>query len=159
MPTQIIFTFQDLLLFLLWGLVVAIFVLLIMILLRSYKIVKALNKTIEDNRTHIDKTLAIVPKLSENLEKISTEVEHDLNAFTPTVDNIAETSENVTSKLNENAGLVSGIGSIVHTVSIGKALYDKYFSKKYQTTMTEVKDAIYDVGETIRELERNKEEQ
>ncbi len=158
MPTQIIFTFQDLLLFLLWGLVVAVFILLIMILLRSYKIVKALHKTIEDNRTHIDRTIAIVPGLSANLEKISAEIEHDLVAFTPTVDNIAETSENVTSKLSENAGLVSGIGSVVHTVSIGKALYDKYFGKKYETTMTEVKDAIYDVGETIRELERNKEE-
>ncbi len=157
MPTQIIFTFQDLLLFLLWGLVVAVFILLVMILIRSYKIVKCIHRTVEDNRPHIDKTIQVVPNLSANLEKISKEIEHDIAAFTPTVDNISETSKNVTGKLNENSGLVSGIGSVVHTASIGKALYDKYFGKKYEASMAEVKDAIYDVGETIRDLEKGKE--
>lgn len=157
MPTTITFTFQDLLLFVLWGLVAFIFVLLIKILLRAYKIMKEIHATVEYNRTHIDKTIEIVPKLSENIEKISAEIAHDVAAFRPTVDNVSETSENVTAKLSENSDLVSGIGSFVHTISIGKALYDKYFGKKYGATMADIKDAIYEVGDTIRELEKEKE--
>ncbi len=157
MPTTITFTFQDLLLFVLWGLVVCVFVLLIRILLRAYKIMKTLHATVENNRAHIDKTIEVVPKLSENIEQISAEIAHDIAAFRPTVDNISETSENVTSKLNEDSGLVSGISSFIHTISIGKALYDKYFGKKYSETLADIKEAIYDVGDTIRELEKEKE--
>lgn len=159
MPTQITFTFQDMLLFVLWGLLVAIFLLLIMILIRAYKVVRSINKVVDRNAQHLDKTIEIVPNLAKNAETISDEIAHDIQAFRPTVDNIATTSQNVTSKLNENSGLVSGIGSFVHTVSIGKALYDKYFGNKVQTTMNDIKDAIQDVNITIRDFERNKEEQ
>lgn len=163
MPTTITFTFQDLLLFILWGLICAVFVLLIMILIRAYKTVKTLQKTVSDNRTHIDKTIEVVPRLTGSVEKIADEVAHDIAAFRPTVDNISETSSNVTGKLNENSGLVSGIGSFVHTISIGKALYDKYFlqskaGKAAKATLTDVKDAIYDVGNTVRELEKEQAE-
>lgn len=158
MPTTITFTFQDLLLFVLWGLVVTVFVLLIRILLKALKIVKEIQLTVSENRAHIDKTIEFVPKISDHVEKISGELAHDIAAFRPTVDNIAETSQNVTAKLDENAGLVSGIGSIVHTISIGKALYDKYFGKKIETTMSDIKDVILDVGNTIREIEKEKEE-
>lgn len=156
MPTTITFTFQDLLLFILWGLVVVIFVLLIRILWKAFKIMKILQMTVSDNREHIDKTLEIAPKLADNVEKISAEIAHDVAAFRPSVDNVAETSEKVTRKLNENAGLASGLGSIVHTISIGKALYDKYFGKKVDTTLADLKEAIYDVGDTIREIEKEK---
>lgn len=156
MPTTITFTFQDLLLFVLWGLVAAVFVLLIRILLKALKIMKEIRCTVSENRPHIDKTIELVPKISDNVEKISTEFAHDIAAFRPTVDNIAETSENVTAKLDENTGLVSGIGSIVHTVSIGKALYDKYFGKKAEATMNDIKDAILDVENTIRDIEKEK---
>lgn len=158
MPTTITFTFQDLLLFVLWGLLVTVFVLLIMILIKAWKIMKHLQFVVSDNKVHIDKTLEIVPKLSDNFEKISSEIAHDVAAFRPTVDHVAATSENVTAKLNENSGLVSGIGSIVHTISIGKALYDKYFGKKTEATLTDLKEAIYDVGDTIRSIEKENAE-
>lgn len=153
MPTTITFTFQDLLLFILWGLVVYVFLLLIRILLKALRIMKDIQQTVSDNRIHLDRTIEIVPKISDHIEKLSAEIAHDVAAFRPTVDQIADTSKNVTSKLDENSGLVSGVGSIVHTISIGKALYDKYFGKRVETTMSDIKDAILDVGHTIREME------
>lgn len=156
MPTTITFTFQDLLLFILWGLVVAVFVLLIRILLRALKIMKEIQLTVSENREHIDRTIELVPKISNHVEAISSEVAHDIAAFRPTIDNVAQTTENVSAKLEENSGLVGGIGAIMHTVSIGKALFDRYFGKKMETSIGDIKDAILDVEHAIREIEKEK---
>ncbi|MDO4799820.1 MAG: hypothetical protein Q4A52_04800 [Bacillota bacterium] len=153
MDGALVITVKDFLLFILWMLLCGVLIYVILILSKAYLVVKSIGKIVTDNKPHIDSTLEVVPNLTKNVADISGEVAHDIQAFRPTVDNIAETSANVTGKLNENSGLVSGIGSFVHTISIGKALYDKYFGNKYQATIEDIKDTLREVNDTIRDLE------
>lgn len=144
MDSQLVITFKDLLLFVLWGSLVTLFVFLILILRRVLKIVKSVNQVVDNNRDNIDTTLSVVPDLTKHIETITGEVAHDIQSFRTTVDNIAGTTESVTGKIKENQGFVDGLGSFMHTFAIGKAFYDKYFSNKvdeFKETMNEV-DAV-----------------
>lgn len=154
MNGMLVFSVKDVLLFVLWALLCGVLVYVIRILAKAFQIVKGIQTIVSDNKPHIDATMGIIPGLTQSIANISSEAAHDLEAFRPTVDNIAETSANVTGKLNENSGLVSGIGSFIHTISIGKALYDKYFGNKVQTTMEDIKETLQEVNDTIRELEK-----
>ena len=145
MESQLVFTFKDLLLLILWGSLVTLFVYLILILRRVLKIVKSVNLIVDDNKTSIDSTIAIVPELAKHAEVISSEVAHDIQSFRTTIDNISETTESVTGTIKENKGFADGLASFMHSVSIGKVLYDKYFSKKVK----DIKEAANDVNETI----------
>lgn len=153
MDSQLVISVKDLLLFILWGGIVTIFVYLIMILRHALKVVKSVNGVITDNRQSIDDTLTIVPDLAKHVETITGEVAHDVKAFRPTVDNIAETSHSITDTLKENQGFVDGLSSFMHTVSIGKVLYDRYFSGK----MHDIKDAANEVNEAFRDAGKNAE--
>lgn len=147
MGSTMVFTFKDLLLLVLWGALVTLLVYLILVVKRAYMIIKQINKLVDENRPHIDATLQVVPQLTKNIDEISEEVAHDIKAFRSTVDNIAETTASVTGTINENKGFIEGLSSFMHTVSIGKVLYNKYFSKVAQ----DVKDAASDVSETLSE--------
>ncbi len=141
MNSELIFSVKDLLLFILWALLVGIFGYLILILHRAFKMVKQVSKIVEDNKESIDKTLAIVPDLTQNIESISGEVSHDISAFRETIDNVSETTESVTETINENKSFIDGLSSFMHTISIGKALYDKYFGDK----IVDIKDVVSEV--------------
>ncbi len=145
MNSTMVFTLKDLLMFVLWGALVTLLVYLILIFRRALLTVKQINLLVEEQRKNIDATMAVVPSLTKNIDDISGEVAHDIQAFRGTVDNIAETTESVTGTINENKGFVDGLSSFMHTVSIGKVLYDKYFSKPVQ----DVKDASNDVYDTV----------
>lgn len=153
MESELLITFKDILLFILWIMVVGVLAYIIFILSKAHKIVKSIHHIVADNKSHIDQTIEVVPQLAKNADTISEEIAHDVASFRGTVDNVSKTAESVTGKLSENANLVSGIGSIVHTASIGKALYDKYFANKYRNTIDDVKEAINDVNQTLRDLE------
>jgi uncharacterized protein YoxC len=129
MGSQIVFSFKDLLLFVLWGALVGVFAYLILILRRAYKVMKEVNLIIDDHRKEVDESLKVVPELLKNVDAITKEVAHDMGAFRGTVDNIAETTEAVTDTLNQNKSVVSGVSSFVHTLSIAKAFYDKFFGE------------------------------
>lgn len=143
MNSEIVISLKDILLFALWGLLVVIFAYLILILHKAFKIIKNVNATVEDNRSKIDATLEVVPDLTKNIEVITGEFAHDVSAFRGTVDNVAETTEAVTETIKENQSFMEGIASFMHTVAIGKALYDKFFGEKMET-----------VKEVIRETEK-----
>lgn len=147
MDSQMIFTFKDLLLFVLWGCLVTLLIYLVLILRRALLIVKQVNQIVDGNRKSIDATMEVVPLLTKHLESITDEVAHDVQAFRGSVDNIAETAESVTNTINENKDFVGGLSSFMHTVSIGKALYDKYFGEKvkdFKDIVSEVEDVIHD---------------
>jgi len=144
MNSEIVISLKDILLFALWGLLVVIFTYLILILHKAFKVIKNVNAVVEDNRPKIDATMEIVPDLTKNIEVISGEFAHDVSAFRGTVDNVAETTESVTETIKENQSFMEGIASFMHTVAIGKALYDKFFGEKLET-----------VKEVIRETERD----
>ena len=145
MENQLVITVKDLLLFILWGSIVTLFVYLILILRRVLKIIKSVNSVVDGNRQNIDATLNIVPELTKHIETITGEVAHDVQAFRPTVDNVAETTESVTETIKNNKGFVDGLSSFMHTFSVGKALYDKFFSGKMQ----DVKDVMDEVDDVI----------
>lgn len=145
MNSELVITVKDLLLFVLWGALVTLFVYLILVVRRALKIMKSVNLIVDENRTKIDATLEVVPDLSKHIEVITGEVAHDVQAFRTTVDNVASTAESVTGTINENKGFVSGLSSLLHTLSIGKVLYDKYFSGK----MSDLKDAVDEVNDVI----------
>lgn len=145
MENQLVITVKDLLLFVLWGSVVTLFVYLIMILRRVLKIMKSVNLVVDGNRQNIDATLNIVPELTKHIETITGEVAHDVQAFRPTVDNVAETTESITETIKSNKGFVDGLSSFMHTFSVGKALYDKFFSSKVQ----DIKDIMDEVDDVI----------
>lgn len=145
MENQLVITVKDLLLFILWGSIVTLFVYLIMILRRVLKIIKSVNLVVDGNRENIDATLKIVPELTKHIETITGEVAHDVQAFRPTVDNVAETTESITETIKSNKGFVDGLSSFMHTFSVGKALYDKFFSSKMQ----DIKDVMDEVDDVI----------
>ena len=147
MDSQMIFTLKDFLLFVLWGYLVVLLVYVILILRRALLVVKQVNQIVDGNRSSIDQTLEIVPGLAKNVESITDEVAHDVQAFRSTVDNIAETTSSVTGTINENKGFVEGLSSFMHTVAIGKAVYDKYFGSKVK----EFSDIVEEVERTIKD--------
>lgn len=149
MDTVFVFSFKDLLMFILWGALVTLVIYLVLIFRKVLHTVKQVNLLVEEQRKNIDATMAIVPDLTKNINAISEEAAHDIQAFRSTIDNIAETTDSVTSTINENKGFVDGLSSFMHTVSIGKVLYDKYFSKGVK----DVKDAANAVHETLHEQE------
>jgi len=138
MDSQLVITLKDFLLFILWGGIVTLFVYLILILRRVLKVMKAFNEVVDSNRENIDATLNIVPDLTKHVEAITGEVAHDVQAFRTTIDNIAGTTESITDTVKENQGFMNGISSLMHTVAIGKAFYDKYFASKIK----DVKDTV-----------------
>ncbi|GAU76882.1 hypothetical protein [Fusibacter sp. 3D3] len=146
MNSEIVISLKDILLFVLWGLLVVIFTYLILILTKAFKIIKNVNHVVEDNRPKIDATLEVIPDLTRNIEVISGEFAHDVSAFRGTVDNVAESTESITETLKENQSFMDGIASFMHTVAIGKALYDKFFGDK----LDDIKDVI---KETEKELD------
>ena len=150
MDSQLVITVKDFLLFVLWGSLVTLFVYLILILRRVLKVVKSVNQMVDENRGNIDSTLNVVPDLTKHIETITGEVAHDIQSFRTTVDNIAGTTESVTGKIKENQGFVDGLGSFMHTFSIGKAFYDKYFSPK----VDDFKETMNDVESVIMEFEK-----
>jgi len=99
---------------------------------------KAFNEVVDSNRENIDATLNIVPDLTKHVEAITGEVAHDVQAFRTTIDNIAGTTESITDTVKENQGFMNGLSSLMHTVAIGKAFYDKYFASKIK----DVKDTV-----------------
>lgn len=126
MSSQIIFSFKDLLFFILWGCLVGVFIYIILILRRALLVMREVNLLIKKHRTEIDATLEVVPDLVKNVETITGEVAHDVKAFRGTVENIAETTEAVTETIKENKGIVSSVSSIIHTFSLVKVFYDKF---------------------------------
>lgn len=50
-----------------------------------------------------------------------------MEAFRPTVDHSAEVSNTVTKEFKDNNDIVGKMSSVLHTVSMGKSLYDHYF--------------------------------
>lgn len=141
MNSEIVLSVKDLLLFVLWGLLVIIFTYLILILYRAFKIVKTVNKVVDENKPNINQTLNVIPDLAKNVELITGEFAHDVAAFRGTVDNIAETSESVTETIKDNQGFMEGLASFMHTIAIGKALYDKFFGEKMEIVKEAVKEA------------------
>lgn len=148
MNSEIIISLKDILLFVLWGLLVVIFTYLILILIKAFKIIKEVHLIVAANRPNIDATLDIVPKLTENVEAISAEFAHDVTAFRGTVDNVAETSESITKALKENQSFMDGISSFMHSIAIGKALYDKFFGEKLE----KVKEVVRETEEELKGL-------
>lgn len=153
MGSELVITVKDLLLFILWAGIVTFFIYLILILKNVLKIVKNVNKVVEDNKVAIDSTLEVVPEITKHAEIITGEVAHDIQSFRNTVDNIASTTESVSGAIKSNQGFVGGLSSLMHTVSIGKVLYDKYFASKVK----DVKDAANEVDETIKSTEKKEE--
>lgn len=153
MGSELVITVKDLLLFILWAGIVAFFVYLILILRNVLKIVKNINKVVEDNKVAIDSTLEVVPEITKHAEIITGEVAHDIQSFRATIDNIASTTESVSGTIKSNQGFVDGLSSFMHTLSIGKVLYDKYFSSKVK----HVKDAADEVEQVIKNQETSKE--
>lgn len=147
MDSTLVFSLKDVLMFILWGALVTLLVYLILIFRNALLTVKSVRKLVEDQSKNIDATMVLVPELTKNITAITEEAAHDLQAFRSTVDNIAETTDAVTSTINENKGFVDGLSSFMHTVSIGKVLYDKYFSKGVK----DVKNAANDVYDTLHE--------
>lgn len=158
MNFQIVFTMQDLLLFVLWALIVVVLIYFLRVLSKSLKILGNINSIIKDNKTYIDETIKVVPEITKDAHNISSEIAHDLGSFRDTVDNIAHTSSKATEKLKEDSNIVSGVGSIIHTVSIGKALYDKYFGNKVQPIFDNIKDTIKEVDKSIQKTESIKQD-
>ncbi len=155
MDNQLVITVKDLLLFILWGALLTLFIYLILILRRALKIVKSVNQVVDENRANIDATLNIVPDLSKHIEVITGEVAHDVQSFRTTIDNIAGTTESVTGTIKENQSFVSGLSSFLHTMSIGKALYDKYFGGKIR----DIKETVSEVNESFESKPSQDEEQ
>lgn len=161
MDNQLVITVKDLLLFILWGALVTFFIYLILILRRALKIVKSVHLIVDENRANIDATLDVVPDLSKHIEVITGEAAHDVQSFRATIDNIASTTESVTGTIKENQGFVSGLSSFLHTMSIGKALYDKYFGgkmKDFKETVSEVKETVSEMKETVSEAKETFED-
>jgi uncharacterized protein YoxC len=127
MDSQIVFSFKDLLLFVLWGFLIGVFAYLILILRRVLKVMKQVNTIVDDNRSEIDQTLKVVPSLTQNIEAITAEVSHDMNAYRGTVENIAETTEAVSGVINEKKSAVSSISSVVNTMALIVAFFNKFF--------------------------------
>lgn len=144
MNSTLVFSLKDLLLLILWGSIVTLFIYLILVVKRAFHIVKQMDQLIKENRSQIDATIDILPSLTENLDAITEEVAHDMQAFRGTVDNIAETTEAVSKTVKENKGFVEGLSSFMHTVSIAKVLYDKYFGN----VAKDIKEASEDVANT-----------
>lgn len=149
MDSQLVITLKDFLLFILWAGLAVIFIYLILILSRALRVMKQINLIVEDNRKSIDETLEVVPDLTKNIEAISGEISHDIAAFRDSVDNVAETAGSVTDTLKKNKGAIEALSSFLHTVSVGKVLYDKYFKEK----VDDIKDAADAVQETMDEAE------
>ena len=150
MDSQLIITLKDFLLFILWAGLVTVFVYLFLILRRALKLMKEINLIVEDNRKSIDATLDTVPDLTRNIEVISGEISHDIAAFRGSVDNVAETADSVTETLKKNKGALDGLASFMHTIAIGKVLYDKYFGGK----VDDLKEAADAVSEVIEEANK-----
>ena len=129
MDSQIVFSFKDLMLFVLWGFLVGVFAYLILILRRVLKMMKIVNDIVEEHRSELDEALKIVPSLTGNIDAITSEVAHDIGAFRGTVENIAETTEAVTSVLNEQKTVVSSISSVIATFSIIGSFVNKFFGR------------------------------
>ena len=148
MNSEIVISLKDILLFVLWGLLVVIFTYLILILAKGHKIIKAINNVVEDNRVKIDATLDVVPDLTKNIEVITGEFAHDVSACRGTVDKVAETTESVTETLKDNQSFMDGVASFMHTVAIGKAIYDKFFGEKLE----KVKEVVKETEEELKNL-------
>jgi len=152
MDSTIMFSIKDLLMFILWGLLVGIFVYLIFILRRALKIVKQVNGIVDDNRQNIDNIIDVVPGLTKNVEDITGEISYDVSQFRGTVENISTSTESVTETMKDNQSFMDGISSVMHTVAIGKSIYDRYFGEK----VDEVKDIVSAVERDIAKDLANK---
>ena len=99
----------------------------VIILRKTYLTIKEVHKIIEDNKESIDKTLVELPEVTQNVKRITEEVAHGAEAFHSTIDNVAETSDTITSKVNNT--VTEGLASILHTASLGKKAFDNIKSK------------------------------
>lgn len=125
MSSEITFTIKDFGMLLLWaGLTAAVWY-LVMILHKVYKTVKEVHMLIERNREQVDATLQEVPAITKNVQEITTEVSHGMQAFRPTVDNVAETTDSVTRAVKDNNSATEVIVSFFHVLNTIKRLLDK----------------------------------
>jgi len=127
MNSIISFSLKDLGLTVLWIMLIVLIVYIIRVLIRIHSTVKQVSKIIEDNNENINKLLDESPGIANSVNRISEEVAHGMEAFHNSVDNVAEVSESVTENLVENNTVVDKMSSIIHTFSMGKSIYDKYF--------------------------------
>ncbi len=125
MSSEITFTIKDIGMLVLWaGCTLAVWY-LVMIFHKLYKTVTEVHKLIERNREQVDATLQEVPAITKNVQEITTEVSHGMQAFRPTVDNVAETSDSVTRAIKDNQSITEVIVSFFHVLNTFKRLLDK----------------------------------
>lgn len=125
MSSEITFTVKDFGMMLLWaGLTVAVWY-LVMILHKVYKTITEVHQLIERNREQVDATLQEVPAITKNVQEITTEVSHGMQAFRPTVENMAETSDSVTRAIKEHQSITETLVSFFHVLNTIKRLLDK----------------------------------
>lgn len=127
MNSIISFSVKDLGLGILWIMLIVLIIYIIRVLIKVHSTVKQVSKIIEDNNENINKILNETPAIANSVNRISGEIAHGMEAFRGSVDNVAEVSESVTENLVENNTIIDKMGSILHTFSMGKSLYDKYF--------------------------------
>lgn len=124
---------KDFGLTLLWAMLIVCLFFLIRMFFNAFLILREIRLVVKENRDSIDETLKNVPGLVKNVEDISGEISHGAQVFRPSVDNVAETSKNVTNVLKENNSAMESLGSVLQTVAVGKAMYDKFIGKKPQS--------------------------
>ncbi len=130
MNSVIAFSLKDVGMFILWAILIVVLVYIVRILIEGLKIFKNVKKIIETNGESIGKILDRAPDIANNVSRISDEVANGMEVFRPTVENSAEVSNNVTEEFKNNNDLVGKISSIFHTVSMGKNLYNHYFTEE-----------------------------
>lgn len=148
MDSQIVFSFKDLMLFVLWGFLVGVFAYIIMILRRVYKLMKMVNNLAEEHKPEFDEIIRVVPSLTGNIDAITSEVAHDIGAFRGTVENIAETTEAVTDVINEQKTAVSSISSVIATLSMIAAFINKFFGRDDETGVNDQASSVQKTANT-----------
>lgn len=128
MGSEITFTVKDAGMMLLWAGATAAVWYLVLILHNLHKTVKEVRQVIERNRDQVDATLNEVPAITRNVQEITTEVAHGAQAFRPTIDNVAETSDSVTRAVKDNQSITEVIVSFFHVLNTIKRLLDKLSS-------------------------------
>lgn len=125
MSSEITFTVKDVGMMLLWaGCTVAVWY-LVMIFHKVYKTISEVHKLIERNQEQVDATLNEVPAITRNVQEITTEVSHGMQAFRPSVENLAESTDSVTRAIKDNQSITETLISFFHVVNTVKRLLDK----------------------------------
>ncbi len=125
---NVVFTLQEIAVFILFLLAVGVGVYLIIALRNINSLAREINQVVEANRSNIDLTLSYLPEISENLRESSIGIRKSVSQTEAAIDVLTENVTDAVTTVNKAADSITTYSVIV--TEIVKTLMDMFAKAK-----------------------------